>query len=119
MARRETRSCSRPVESSCESSVIAGAGGPGQLRGPSHLALDLLDELADLGRRGLGLLALDADQRCLVLLKGEDDFRQSVSEQGDANNRKKQSDVFAKQPPAHPSCCRLLRRYGRRIERRD
>ena len=101
-----------------EPPLIDGAGGPGQLRGPSHLALDLLDELADLGRRGLGLLALDADQGCLVLLKGEDDFRQSVREQGDAHDGKKQADVFPKQPPAHPRCCRLLRRHGRGIERR-
>ena len=101
-----------------EPPLIDGAGGPRQLRGPPHLALDLLDELADLGRRGLGLLALDADQGCLVLLKGEDDFRQSVGEQGDANDGKEQPDVFPKQPAAHPRCCRLLRRYGRRIERR-
>jgi hypothetical protein len=59
---------------SIEPPLVDGAGGPRQLRGPPHLALDLFDELADLGRRGLGLLALDADQGCLVLLKGEDDF---------------------------------------------
>ena len=47
---------------SVETPLIDGAGGPGQLRGPSHLALDLLDELADLGRCRLGLFALDADQ---------------------------------------------------------
>ena len=85
-----------------EPPLIDGAGGPGQLRGPPHLALDLLDELADLGRRRLGLLALDADQGCLVLLKGEDDLRQSVREQGDAHDGKEQPDVFAKQPPARP-----------------
>ena len=47
---------------SVETSLIDGARGPRRLRGPPHLALDLLDELADLGRCRLGLLALDADQ---------------------------------------------------------
>src|SRR6202022_2163200 len=39
---------------SVETPLIDGAGGPGQLRGPPHLALDFLDELADLGRCRLG-----------------------------------------------------------------
>ena len=89
---------------SIEPPLIDCAGGPGQLRGPPYLALDFLDELADLGRRGLGLLALDPDQGRLVLLKREYDLRQSVGEEGDANDGKKQSDVFAKQPPARPGC---------------
>jgi hypothetical protein len=32
------------------------------LRGPAELALDLLDELPDLGGGGFRLLALDADE---------------------------------------------------------
>ena len=56
--------------------LVDGACRPRQLRGPSDLALDLLDELADLGRRRLGLLALDADEGSLVLLIGEPDFGQ-------------------------------------------
>ena len=51
-----------------EAALLERARRPGQLHGPAELALDLLDELADLRRRGLGLLALDADQRRLVLL---------------------------------------------------
>src|SRR6202022_4639894 len=78
---------------SVETPLIDGAGGPGQLRGPPHLALDFLDELADLRRCRLGLLALDADQGCFVLLKREYDLRQPVGEQGDADDGKKQSDV--------------------------
>ena len=57
-----------------EPPLIDRAGGPGQLRGPTDLALDFLDELADLCRRRLGLLTLNADQRSLVLLIGEPDF---------------------------------------------
>jgi len=33
------------------------------LRRPADLAIDLLDELADLGGRSFGLLALNANQR--------------------------------------------------------
>jgi hypothetical protein len=33
------------------------------LRGPTELALDLLDELADLGGGSFRLFALDTDQR--------------------------------------------------------
>ena len=90
----DTRSRSLPVASTCASSVIAGTcrnsrsasnrrgsiardavagvgrgdvGRPWQLGGPADLAFDLLDELADLGRRRLGLFALDADQGRFVL----------------------------------------------------
>ena len=103
---------------SVETPLIDGAGGPGLLRGPPHLALDFLDELADLGRCRLGLLALDADQGCFVLLKREYDLRQPVGEQGDADDGKKQSDVFAKQPPVRSGCWRLLRHDFKGIYRR-
>ena len=85
MASRDTLSCSLPVEielrqlgdrrhlaqetQRVEAALLQRARRPGQLHGPAELALDLLDELADLRRRGLGLLALDADQRRLVLLQ--------------------------------------------------
>ena len=97
MASRDTLSRSLPVESSCASSVIAGTcrnrrtasnrrcsiepGRPWQLRRPAELALDLLDELADLGRRRFRLLVLDADQRRLVLPIIEEDLENSVRQQ--------------------------------------
>ena len=45
-----------------EAALIDGAGGPGQLRRPADLALDLLEELFELRGRGFRLLALDAHQ---------------------------------------------------------
>ena len=61
-----------------EPAVLQRARRPGQLRGPAELALDFLDELADLGRRRLGLLVLDADQRGLVLAVVEEDLENAV-----------------------------------------
>ena len=94
MASRETRKRSLPVESIWASSVIAGtwrssrsasnrrfsqrARRPGQLGGPAELAFDLLDELADLGRRRLGLFVLDADQGDLVLPVIEENLENPV-----------------------------------------
>jgi len=48
--------------------LVERARGPGQLRRPAYLALKFLDKLTDLCGRGLGLLALNADQRGLVFL---------------------------------------------------
>src|SRR5215203_5521346 len=123
MASRDTRSCSLPVEAA----LLERARRPGQLHGPAELAFDLLDELADLCSRGLGLLALDADQRRLVLLVGEPDLEQPVGEQRDADDRDEQADIFAEQPAANLSVAReppldaaiyvfrdnkIIRRYG-------
>src|SRR5215203_3981228 len=102
MASRDTRSCSLPVEAA----LLERARRPGQLHGPAELALDLLDELADLRGRGLGLLALDADQRRLVLLVGEPDLEHAVDEQRDADDRDEQADILAKQPAANLSVAR-------------
>src|SRR5262249_3657763 len=60
---------------------------------------DLLDELAHLGGGGLRLLALDADQRSLVLLVGKPDFRKTAGEQGDADHGQEQRHICAEQPP--------------------
>ena len=107
---------SLPVESTCASSVIAGtcrnsrkriepalldrARRPRQLGGPAELAFDLLDELADLGGRGLGLLVLDPDQRGLVLAIIEENLENAVGQQRDADHRDEQRDVFGEQPAA-------------------
>jgi hypothetical protein len=80
--------------------LVQRAGGPWQLRGPAELCLDLLDELADLGGGRLGLLALDADLRGLVLLIEEPDLERAVGEQGDAHDGDEQRDVLDEQPPA-------------------
>jgi hypothetical protein len=61
-----------------EAALFDRAGRPRQLRGPAELALDLLDELTDLGGGGLRLLALDADERGLVLLIIEQDVENAV-----------------------------------------
>ena len=110
-----------------EAALLERARRPGQLHGPAELALDLLDELADLRGRGLGLLALDADQRRLVLLVGEPDLEQPVGEQRDADDGDEQADIFAEQPAANLSVAReppldaaiyafwhnkIIRRYG-------
>jgi len=47
--------------------ILERALRPWQLGGPAELAFDFLDELADLGRRRLGLFVLDPDQGRLVL----------------------------------------------------
>ena len=65
-----------------------------ELARPAELSLDLLNELADLARGRFCLLVLDADQRCLVLLIKKPDFEQRIGQQGDANNRNEQRDVF-------------------------
>jgi len=64
------------------------------------LALDLLDELADLGGGCFRLFALDADERCFVLLIIEEDVENPVGQQGDADHRDEQRNVFGKQTPA-------------------
>ena len=96
-----------------EAALLERARRPGQLRGPAELALDLLDELADLRGRGLGLLALDADQRRLVLLVGEPDLEQPVGEQRDADDGDEQADIFAEQPAAHAPPARGRNRRDR------
>src|SRR5262249_37867638 len=57
------------------------------------------DELPDLGGRCFGLLALDADQRSLVLLVGKADLEQDVGEEDEAHDRDEQRHIFAEQRP--------------------
>ena len=83
-----------------EAALLQRARGPRQLRGPADLALDVLDELADLGGGGLGLLALDAGQRLLVLLVGKPDLEQAVGQERHADHGDEQRDVFPEQPAA-------------------
>ena len=66
--------------------LVDRARRPRQLRGPAELILDLLDELADLGRSRLGLLVLDPDQRGLVLAIVKEDLEQAVGQQRNGND---------------------------------
>ena len=93
-----------------EPALLDRARRPRQLCGPAELALDLLDELADLGSRRLGLLVLDPYQRGLVLPIVEEDLKQAVGKQRDGNDGHEQRDIFGEQPGPHP---RLRGRTGR------
>ena len=83
-----------------EPALLDRASGPWQLRGPAELALDFLDELADLGRRRYRLLVLDTDQRCLVLAIVEENLEDPVGCQRDADHGDEQRNIFGKQPAA-------------------
>src|SRR5262249_46650941 len=99
-----------------EAALLDRARRPWQLRGPAELALDLLDELADLGGGSFRLFALDADERRFVLLIIEEDVENAVGYQRDTDDRDEQRDVFGKQ--ASGGLCdggfgrRLLRRFS-------
>src|SRR4029077_13676812 len=93
-----------------EAALLDGARRPRQVCGPAELALDLLDELADLGGGSFRLFALDADQRRLVLLIIEQDVENAVGHQRYTDHRDEQCDVFGEQASA--SFCD--RRFGRR-----
>jgi hypothetical protein len=97
-----------------EAALLDRTGRPRQLRGPAELALDLLDELADLGGGGFRLFALDADERRLVLLIIEEDVENAVGYQRNTDDRDEQRDVFGEQAPA--GLCD--RGFGRRLSRR-
>lgn len=76
---------------------------------PPELALDLPDELADLGRGGLRLFALHTEQQLGVVAVEEPHLDRAIGEQRRAYDRRKQNDVFAKQPAT---------RLGRRVRPR-
>ena len=57
-----------------------------KLRRPSNLAFDFLDVLRNFGRCGLCLLALDSDERGLVLLIGKPDLEGAVGEQRNSDH---------------------------------
>jgi hypothetical protein len=83
-----------------ESPVVERSRRPRQLSGPAELALDLLDELADLGRGGFGLFALNADQRRLVLAIVKENLENPVRCQRDGHHSDEQRDIFRKQTGA-------------------
>ncbi len=80
-----------------EAPLLERRGRPRQLRRPADLRLDLVDELADLGRRRFRLLALDADQRLFVFLIGEPDLERAVGEERDQHDGEHQRDVLEEQ----------------------
>jgi len=83
-----------------EAALLDRARRPRQLRGPAQLALDLLDELADLGGGCFRLFALDADERRLVLLVIEQDVENAVGYQRYTDDCDEQRDVFGEQSSA-------------------
>ena len=61
------------------------------------MAFDFPDELADLGGGRFGLLALDANERVLLLLIGERDLEHDIDQENDKNNGEEESHIFAEQ----------------------
>src|SRR6516225_1980273 len=94
---------------SIKTPLLNGAGRPRQLRRPAHLALDLLDEEANLLGGPFRLLTLNADQRLGVLAVGEKDLEEAIAEQLYANDGKEQADIFPEQRPADLVPAGLLR----------
>ena len=94
-----------------EPPLVDRAGRPRQLGGPAELALDLLDELADLRRRRLGLLALDADKGDLVLVVIEVDVEGAARRQRQEHHGDEQGDVLDEQAVADPAA-RRARHHG-------
>src|SRR5262249_26053629 len=80
-----------------EAALFDRARRPRQLRGPAELALDLLDELADLGGGSFRLFALGAGGGWFVFLIIEEDVENTVGQQGDADHRDEQRNVFGEQ----------------------
>src|SRR5581483_11491108 len=64
--RREAQQADR-----VDAAIVSGQRAGRQLREPADLAFDLADELRDLRRRRIGLLALDRDQQTALLDVGE------------------------------------------------
>ena len=52
-----------------EAPLLDGVSRPSQLRGPSHLTLDLLEELTDLGGCALGRLAYEQCLQSVAFLR--------------------------------------------------
>ena len=87
-----------------EAALLQRAGRPRQLRGPADLAFNLADELSDLAGGGFRLLALNADQRGLLLLIREIDVEHGVGDQHQADHGDEQGKIFDKQPTAYDRC---------------
>src|SRR6185295_17657160 len=77
--------------------VVKRIGRPGYLRGPADLALQLLEELADLVRRSLGLRALHADAEARVIARQELKLKYDIGDQREANDRHERSRIFQKE----------------------
>src|SRR5262249_61609013 len=86
---------------SIEAPLLERAGRPRKLRGPADLAFDFSDELPDLAGSSLSLLALNADQRGLLLLIGEVEVERAVGDECQADYGDEQRDVFDEQAAAN------------------
>ena len=99
-----------------EAALVEGRGRPRQLGRPADLALDLADELLDLAGGALRLLALDADERGLVVLVGEPDLEGAVGEERHRHDGDEKRRILAEK--AAPWRTLRLRRVGRSLRRR-
>ena len=117
MVSRDTRSCSWPEASIWASSVMAGTWRNSRSASkrrcssvpsdhgscvvqPTWLSISVMN-CSILAGGAFGLLALDADQRGLVLLVREPDLEHAVGDQRENDHGDKQRDVFDEQPAAH------------------
>ena len=70
---------------------------PDELLRPPELGFDLLDELADLGRRRFRLCALDANEPgCMIPVRGPY-IHHAAGKQGNPDGEDEEGHVFAKQ----------------------
>jgi hypothetical protein len=84
-----------------EAPLLERTGRPRELRGPADLAFDFTDELPDLAGGRLRLLALNTDQRGLLLLIREVDVERAVGDKREADDGDEQRNVFDEQAAAH------------------
>ncbi len=75
--------------------------GPGQMRHPPELALDLLDEVADPNGCRARLLLLDAKKKGSMLPIGEPDLDQAVGDERQSDHGGEKHDVFPEQHAEH------------------
>ncbi len=90
----------RNSRSASKLALVQGRGRPRQLGGPADLALDLADELLDLAGGAARLLALDADERGLVVAVGEPDLEGAIGEERHRHDGDEEGRVFAEEAPA-------------------
>ena len=68
----------------------------GQLGFPYQSGRDVVEELADLVRRGFCLLALNANQKILLLVVREPDIGHAIDRQSETNDGDEHDDIFSK-----------------------
>ncbi len=92
-----------------EAAPVRRGRGPRLMGGPCELLFDVPHELGDIARRLRRLLVLDADQRRLAVLIGEQNLERRVREQRDADDGGEDRDELRAQPPAESKKRRHVR----------